>query len=172
MFLSKTMNHLFVLFAALFSLSIASTVQAVSTGDQAPNFKVPRLEVKGELELKKYRGKVVYVDFWASWCGPCRQSLPILNKIRKDYRKKGFEVIAINLDEERSDAMDFLKQFPVSYPTARDTTGKIPESFGLQGMPTAYLIDRKGRISLVHEGFKKSDERELRKKIKNLLAKK
>lgn len=167
------MQHKIITTLMTFALLIVSQFSwAVGIGDTAPDFKIPRLEAKGQIDLKRYRGKVVYVDFWASWCGPCRQSLPILNQIRKDYRSKGFEVIAINLDEEREDAMAFLKQFPVSYPTARDTTGKVPESYGLQGMPTAYLVDKKGRVQLVHEGFKKSDDAELRHHIKQLLAQK
>jgi thiol-disulfide isomerase/thioredoxin len=145
---------------------------AISVGDTAPNFKLPRLETKGNIELKSYRGKVVYVDFWASWCGPCRLSLPVLNTLRKKYRKQGFEVIAINLDEEKSEAMAFLKEFPVAYPTARDVTGTTPDQYGLQGMPTAYLIDRKGKVSLIHEGFKKTDSRELSAHIATLLKKK
>jgi thiol-disulfide isomerase/thioredoxin len=156
------------LILALFS----SNVFAVSAGDKAPNFNIPRLETKGMISLKQYRGKVVYVDFWASWCGPCRQSLPALNKIRKELRSKGFEVIAINLDEERDDAMEFLKEFPVAYPTARDTSGKVPEAYGLIGMPTAYLVDRKGNIHMVHEGFKKTDSAPLKAKIKKLLSQK
>lgn len=146
-----------------------NNVFALDVGDKAPDFNIPRLETKGMISLKQYRGKVVYVDFWASWCGPCRQSLPALNSIRKEFRSKGFEVIAINLDEERDDAMAFLKEFPVAYPTARDTSGKVPEAYGLVGMPTAYLIDRKGNIDMVHEGFKKSDSDPLKEKIKNLL---
>ncbi|MBL4797979.1 MAG: TlpA family protein disulfide reductase [Oleispira sp.] len=149
-----------------------SSAFAVSVGDKAPDFKIPRLESKGMISLKQYRGKVVYVDFWASWCGPCRQSLPALNSIRKEFRKKGFEVIAINLDEERDDAMEFLKEFPVAFPTARDTSGEVPEAYGLVGMPTAYLIDRKGYVQLVHEGFKKSDIEELKQKISTLLKQK
>ncbi len=149
-----------------------SSVFAISVGDTAPDFKIPRLESKGMISLKQYRGKVVYVDFWASWCGPCRQSLPAMNGIRKEFRKKGFEVIAINLDEERDDAMEFLKEFPVAYPTALDTSGKVPEAYGLVGMPTAYLVDRKGKIHMVHEGFKKSDFEPLKKEIKTLLDQK
>jgi len=166
------MKKITITFMGFALLLVSQLSLAVGIGDQAPDFKIPRLETKGQIDLKRYRGKVVYVDFWASWCGPCRQSLPILNQIRKDYRSKGFEVIAINLDEEREDAMAFLKQFPVSYPTARDTTGKVPESYGLQGMPTAYLVDKKGRVQLVHEGFKESDDSELRHHIKKLLAQK
>ncbi|MEH6449079.1 MAG: TlpA disulfide reductase family protein [Oleispira sp.] len=149
-----------------------SSAFAVSVGDTAPNFKLPRLEAKGNIQLKSYLGKVVYVDFWASWCGPCRLSLPVLNTLRKKYRKQGFEVIAINLDEEKSEAMAFLKEFPVAYPTARDVTGTTPDQYGLQGMPTAYLIDRKGKVSLIHEGFKKTDSRELSANIATLLKKK
>lgn len=149
-----------------------SSAFAVSAGDKAPDFEIPRLESQGMISLKQYRGKVVYVDFWASWCGPCRQSLPALNDIRKEFRKKGFEVIAINLDEERDDAMEFLKEFPVAYPTARDTSGEVPEAYGLVGMPTAYLVDRKGKVQLVHEGFKKSDTEELKQKINTLLKQK
>ena len=149
-----------------------SSAFAVSVGDKAPDFKIPRLESKGMISLKQYRGKVVYVDFWASWGGPCRQSLPALNSIRKEFRKKGFEVIAINLDEERDDAMEFLKEFPVAFPTARDTSGEVPEAYGLVGMPTAYLVDKKGNVQLVHEGFKKSDTEELKQKINTLLKQK
>lgn len=158
--------------ASLLSVVLSAPAVAVNVGNDAPNFKIPRLEAKGDISLKQYRGRVVYVDFWASWCGPCRQSLPALNSIRKEFRKKGFEVIAINLDEEREDAMAFLKEFPVAYPTARDTSGEVPEAYGLVGMPTAYLVDKKGKVQMVHEGFKKSDESVLRKKIKMLLDQK
>jgi len=164
----KRMTAVAVLSAAMLS----NTAFALNVGDTAPNFKLPRLETKGNIQLKSYRGKVVYVDFWASWCGPCRLSLPVLNTLRKKYRKQGFEVIAINLDEEKPEAMAFLKEFPVAYPTARDITGTTPDQYGLQGMPTAYLIDRKGKVSLIHEGFKKTDSRELSAHIASLLKKK
>ncbi len=164
----QSLTILSSLILALFS----SSAFAVSIGDKAPDFNIPRLETKGMISLKQYRGKVVYVDFWASWCGPCRQSLPALNSIRKEFRYSGFEVIAINLDEERDEAMEFLKEFPVAYPTARDTSGKVPEAYGLVGMPTAYLVDKKGNIQMVHEGFKKTDGAQLKAKIKKLLSQK
>lgn len=169
--LKNVLKPLAIASSLVLALSTSSAF-AVSAGDQAPDFKIPRLEAKGMISLKQYRGKVVYVDFWASWCGPCRQSLPALNDIRQEFRQKGFEVIAINLDEERDDAMEFLKEFPVAYPTARDTSGKVPEAYGLVGMPTAYLIDRKGKIEFVHEGFRKSDIEELKQKINTLLSQK
>jgi thiol-disulfide isomerase/thioredoxin len=156
----------------LITAMLSNSAFAVSVGDSAPDFKLPRLETKGNIQLKSYRGKVVYVDFWASWCGPCRLSLPELNKLRKQYRNHGFEVIAINLDEDKDEAMAFLKEFPVAYPTARDAKGTTPEEYGLKGMPTAYLIDRNGKVSFVHEGFKKTDSEELNAKIVTLLKKK
>lgn len=162
-------SPLVFIFMALIASLASSKVFAIGAGDTAPNFNLPRLETKGNIQLKSYRGKVVYVDFWASWCGPCRISLPVLDTLRKKYRKQGFEVIAINLDEEKEDAMAFLKEFPVSYPTARDDQGKTPTLYGLRGMPTAYLIDRQGKVNLVHEGFKKSDTEALSAQIATLL---
>lgn len=166
--INQLLKPLVIASGVLFSLH-CSQVLAVNVGDQAPAFKLPRLETQGDIQLKSYRGKVVYVDFWASWCGPCRLSLPELNTLRKKYRKQGFEVIAINLDEEKEDAMEFLKEFPVAYPTARDVKGTTPEKYGLRGMPTAYLIDRQGNINLIHEGFKKSDSQALSTHIATLL---
>jgi thiol-disulfide isomerase/thioredoxin len=162
----------FVVASSLMLALSASNAFAVSAGDKAPDFNIPRLEEKGMLSLKHYRGKVVYIDFWASWCSPCRKSLPALNLVHTEFHKRGFEVIAINLDEERDDAMTFLKEFPVVYPTAIDTSSKVPEAYGLVGMPTAYLVDRKGIVQLVHEGFKKTDIEQLRKKIHMLLGQK
>jgi thiol-disulfide isomerase/thioredoxin len=173
--ISTVLKRLLKPLAIVGSLTLAlntSSAFAVSAGDTAPNFKLPRLERSGDIQLSSFLGKVVYVDFWASWCGPCRQSLPALNTIYKELRKKDFLVIAINLDEEKSDAMEFLKEFPVAFPTARDVEGITPDKYGLQGMPTAYLIDREGNVSLVHEGFKKTDSEELNAKIITLLKKK
>lgn len=166
---SSKKTQLILMVTVLFISFTSSEVFAIGAGDTAPNFKLPRLETKGNIQLKSYRGKVVYVDFWASWCGPCRISLPVLDTLHKKYRKQGFEVIAINLDEEKEDALNFLNEFPVSYPTARDNQGKTPTLYGVRGMPTAYLIDRQGKVSLVHEGFKKSDTEALSAQIATLL---
>jgi len=142
---------------------------SASEGQMAPNFKLPGINTGNLMSLKSQRGKVVYLDFWASWCGPCRQSLPMLNELRKELRSKGFEVIAVNLDEDKKDAQTFLKQFPVSYPVLLDPKGKVPQKYNLPGMPTSYLIDRKGKIRKVHIGFKKQDMSKIRKQVMSLL---
>lgn len=138
---------------------------ALEAGDKAPDFRLPLLTQQGQMTLSGYKGKVVYVDFWASWCGPCRKSLPLLNELRTELKGQGFEVLAINLDEDVKDARAFLKEFPVSYPTLYDGEGKTPTAFGLRGMPTSYLIDRQGRIQSVHQGFKPSDISKIRAEV-------
>ena len=158
------------LFAALI-LCLSTSAFAVSPGEMAPNFNLKNLAT-GKLDsLKKYRGKVVYLDFWASWCGPCRQSLPLLNTLRQELKRKGFEVIAVNLDENLSDATKFLDQYPVQYPVLLNPKGTVPNLYKLPGMPTSYLIDRKGKIQKVHVGFKEADIAEIRKQAIKLLRK-
>ncbi len=156
----------------ILTMGLSAQAAAVSVGENAPQFSLPQLEGGKKLSLSAYRGKVVYVDFWASWCGPCRQSLPLMNEVRNKLKSKGFEVLAVNLDEEPEAGLAFLKQFPVDYPVVSDTQGKTPELYGVQGMPTSYLIDRKGQVQLVHVGFKKSDMAELEHQINLLLKKK
>ncbi len=164
-------STLIMLVFTLFFVSHSQSTLALELDDEAPNFKLPKLESSGELELNNYRGIVVYVDFWASWCGPCRLSLPVLSELREKYFAKGFEVMAINLDENIDEALDFLKQYPVSYPAIRDENSVTPNLYGVRGMPTGYLIDRQGNIHKVHEGFKKSDAKRLEQEIVTLLDK-
>lgn len=143
---------------------------AFKKGDVTPDIPLPQLEGQSAgkaTSITDYKGKLVYLDFWASWCGPCRQSLPILNEIRKDYASKGFEVVAVNVDENLKDALKFLDKYPVDYPILLDPKGKMPKTYKVQGMPTAYLIDEKGVVLYKHTGFKKKD----RKKIEALIDK-
>lgn len=154
--------------AGLFSL-FSMPLLAVDAGQMAPDFKLSLLDGSKSVKLSDYRGQVVYLDFWASWCGPCRQSLPAMNGLQSDLFRKGFTVLAVNLDEEAAAAKNFLQQFPVNYPVLADAAGKTPESFGLQGMPTSYLIDKTGKVALVHQGYKDGDLREIRQAVQQLL---
>ena len=149
------------------------TAHAIDSGDMPPAFKLPTLQNSDakSLSLTDFKGKVVYVDFWASWCGPCRQSLPILNTLREKYKAEGFEVIAINVDENTDDAKAFLKKYPVNYPIVSDPAAKTPELYKINGMPTAFLIGKDGKVKYKHEGFKKSETEALDKKIRNFLSK-
>ncbi len=111
----------------------------------------------GKVKLKDYAGKVVYIDFWASWCTPCMVSMPMLNNLRNKYHQAGFEVIAINLDNNPLLASEFISAMNIDYPIVFDEGGIIANQYNVTGLPSAYIIDANGKIKVVHRGFKKSD---------------
>jgi len=152
-------------------LSTAIMAQAVEIGSAAPAFALPTLGSDVRVSLDQLKGKVVFVDFWASWCGPCRQSLPQYEKLRGELAHEDFSIIAINLDEEVGDAKNFLAQHPVNYTILRDPAGDVPKAFGLVGMPTSYLIDQTGIVRAVHTGFNPDDISKLHAEIHTLLGK-
>jgi thiol-disulfide isomerase/thioredoxin len=158
------------LLACLMLPLVTGAASALSTGDTAPIFKAAMLDGDGQLDLATYRGKVVYLDFWASWCPPCLTSLPVLESLRKEFPEESFQVVAINLDQDPRKALKFLEKVQIGYPSGADPKGRIPTSFGLKTMPTSYLIDADGVIRFVHEGFRKSDVDLLRDKISGLVA--
>lgn len=125
---------------------------------------------EGTVTNSTYLGRVTYVDFWASWCGPCRLSLPALNRLSKEFDTADFGVVAISVDYVDEDALDFLKRYPVDYPVAIDKTGNSGRDFAVAGMPSGYLIGRDGLIRAVHVGFRKGDEALLREQIQSLIA--
>ncbi len=161
----------------LFVLSQLNFVEAVTLPKAAPRIQVPLLQDNPQLQAtagqvldtRDLLGNVVYVDFWASWCGPCRISLPSLNTLFAEFSDRGFWVVAINVDSYQQEGLDFLAKKPVDYPVVYDAEQRLPEVFGVKGMPTAYLIDRKGQIRYIHEGFRSGDEQTLRAKIVKLL---
>jgi len=122
------------------------------------------------LDLNSYKGKVLYLDFWASWCPPCAKSFPFLNELQQQYAQQGLQVIGINLDEEPEDAEKFLMQFPATFTLASDLTKQCAEELGVAAMPSSYLIDRKGIIRHIHLGFRAGETEALRKLVKQLLA--
>ncbi|MBL4606232.1 MAG: TlpA family protein disulfide reductase [Pseudomonadales bacterium] len=157
-------------FLLLFFVSV--NCSAANVGDRAPDISLPHLTGESQLDLKQLKGKVVYLDFWASWCGSCRVSLPLLNELRSDLSKKGFEVVGVNVDVKPKDGIAFLEKFPVSFPVLSDPKGKTPELYRLKGMPTSYLIDKKGIIRHIHVGFKKGDMAKIEKQVLALLSEK
>ena len=158
------------LFLAL-GLLVATPALAVVAGDVAPDFSLPVLAGESTRSLSDSHGKVRYLDFWASWCPPCRVSVPEIVALQEELGGSRFEVIAINLDERMGDAMRFLRRFPVNYENLSDPRGKTAEVYSLLGMPSSFVIDPVGRVTLVHVGFKPGDMKEIRAHIVDLLSK-
>ena len=156
----------------LLAMLAVPAVAGVQAGQQAPALSLPSLSSASpaQLSLASLQGKVVYLDFWASWCGPCRVSFPQLEQLRQELAPQGFEVLAVNVDEFEADAREFLEEIPVTYPVVRDGSGATPAAWGILGMPTGYLIDRQGVVRLVHQGYRKSDGTALRASIIELLG--
>jgi len=144
-------------------------VSAASINTQAPSFTLPKITQDGSLALSDYRGKVVYLDFWASWCAPCRVSFPLLNDLYKQQRSQGFEIIAVNLDEDEADLKRFLKLYQVDFILVRDKLSETPEKYQVEAMPSSFIIDKKGIIRYTHKGFKRADIKKIENKVKQLL---
>jgi thiol-disulfide isomerase/thioredoxin len=143
--------------AVLLAASLVATVSARAAGE-------------GPVDLEALRGKVVYLDFWASWCGPCRESFPWMNALERRMGRDDFVVLAVNVDQERADADRFLAATPAGFRIAYDPEGVLPERFHVRGMPTSVLIDRDGKVLFTHEGFRLKDRAALEKRIRAALA--
>jgi thiol-disulfide isomerase/thioredoxin len=166
--------EMFVLFRSkqfiLLPLFLLSIYSSSSLAEKAPSFTLDG--DNGSISLKQFRGKVVYIDFWASWCVPCRKSFPWMNAMQAKYKSEGFVVLGVNLDEDKQAAKKFLQQIPAKFTIAYDPDGETPGKYQVAVMPTSYLIDRSGNIVDSHRGFKKSQTDEMEHKISTLLRKK
>ena len=156
----------------LFALVIATMsmpAMATEPGQKAPIFSGKEIAGTKEISLSDYRGKVVYVDFWASWCPPCLKSIPELEKLRVELPKQSFQILAVNLDKKPKKALKFLAKNPVGYPSLSNPKGDIPEKFGLETMPTSYLIDEKGVVRYIHRGYRPGDLEIIRKEVRKIM---
>ncbi|MFZ6741730.1 TlpA family protein disulfide reductase [Undibacterium sp. JH2W] len=151
--------------AVFFATSLALSVPALAleTGKPAPEFSAQ--SSKGNIQLADYHGKVVYLDFWASWCGPCKQSFPWMNAMQNKYGAQGFQVVAINLDTKQEDALEFLKSTPGNFHIAYDPKGVMPRQYEIKGMPSSILIDRSGKILSQHAGFTEASKAKIEQAI-------
>lgn len=122
-----------------------------------------------DLNLAAYKGKVVYVDFWASWCGPCRQSFPWMKSLYESKAKDGLVIIAVNVDQEKKLADAFLSEFSPSFKIVFDPAGKLATDFKVAGMPSAYIIDRDGKPRFKHIGFHLEKREQYEQEIQSLL---
>jgi len=153
---------------AVATMMVTGVASAVGVGEAAPPFALAT--AAGEtVALDKLKGRVVYVDFWASWCGPCRRSFPWMSEMQQKYGAAGFTVVGVNVDKRRPDAEKFLQQTPATFTIVYDPAGKTPEAYGVKGMPSSYLVDASGKVVAVESGFRDEQKAEFEARIKTLL---
>jgi cytochrome c biogenesis protein CcmG, thiol:disulfide interchange protein DsbE len=155
--------------AAVALVTLASGSVAGAPPKLAPNLTLQSAD-GSTVELSSYKGKVVLVDFWASWCLPCKTSFPALDSLYREYQPRGLEVLAVNLDERRRDADGFLGNHPHRLTVLFDPKGASPVAFGVKGMPSSFLIDKAGNIRFTHMGYSADVDQSYRQEIAQLLG--
>jgi thiol-disulfide isomerase/thioredoxin len=157
--------------ASLFMIALAALTSTVmASGPLAAPDVTLALDSGSSLQLSELRGQVTLIDFWASWCIPCRASFPAIDALQTELRDRGFRVIAVNVDEERRSADQFLESRPHTVLVAFDPRGIAAQAFGLKGMPSTILIDRRGRIRFTHMGYTEKTLAQYRSEILQLLG--
>jgi len=141
----------------------ASAAEPPGAGQPAPDFDLPGRD--GAVQMAALKGRVIYLDFWASWCGPCRQSFPWMNQMQARHGNRGLQVVGINVDKRQADADRFLAETPASFPIGFDPTGSTPRRYAVKGMPSSFLIGSDGQILLTHSGFRDEDTAPLEAEI-------
>ena len=150
------------------ALALALPALAVPGAAPAPAFTLAS-NGGGPLSLSQYKGQVVMINFWASWCGPCRQEMPLLESIYRKYRQMGFTLLGVNVEPDTQAANEWLKQTPVSFPILYDKDSKVSKLYEVAGMPSTVLIDRSGKLRMLHRGYKSGDENEYLDSIRALI---
>jgi peroxiredoxin len=148
------------------ALAMSSLVGA--SASMAPSFALPSRS-GDTVSLDKYKGQVVMLNFWASWCGPCRQEMPLLDQMHKRYSALGFTLIGVNVEANTKDAERWLTETPVSFPVVFDKDSKVSKLYDVSAMPSTVFIDRKGNVRYLHRGYKAGDESEYLNQIRALL---
>jgi thiol-disulfide isomerase/thioredoxin len=159
--LGMVMVSLAVLFTSIHTF-------AANTKGPAPDFTLASKE-GGNVRLQEQLGNVVLINFWASWCGPCREELPYLEELQQEYADLGFTILAVNVDEDPSKADILLNDIPVSFPVLFDVNDEVSKLYDVQAMPTTVIVDRDGNQRLLHHGYKSGDEMKYKQAVKALL---
>jgi peroxiredoxin len=168
----KSTSRLVTLMGALMGLTVAALPASSLAADIAPGVDAPTFQLNSSLgkpvALADLKGQVVLINFWASWCGPCRQEMPILDQLYRSYQAAGFTLIGVNVEPNAADAQKFLKATPVSFPILFDPTSAVSMLYQVSGMPSTVIVDRNGKVRYVHHGYKPGDEGEYLDQIRAL----
>ena len=158
--------------SSLFAIMLLAAAPPVGAATEAPrpapDFTLPARD-GGEVRLSSLKGQVVMINFWATWCGPCRQEMPLLEQLQKKYEALGFTLLGVNVEPDSAAATRWLNGVPVSFPVLFDTHNTVAERFGVEGMPSSVFVDREGRVRHVHRGYKPGDEAQYADVIRSLV---
>ena len=147
---------------------VSAAAFAADSGGPAPAFSLTDLAGQPGA-LSQYKGNVVMVNFWATWCGPCQQEMPLLDQMYKKYKPAGFTLIGINVDKEAPAVKELLARKPVSFPVLLDPANQVSKAYHVDEMPSTVIVDKKGQIRYIHRGYKPGDENEYQDRIRQLI---
>ncbi|WP_334078429.1 TlpA family protein disulfide reductase [Microbulbifer sp. M83] len=156
------------MFRFLATITLALTASLAGANAPSPDFTLAS-NSGDNLRLAEQRGEVIMLNFWASWCGPCRQEMPLLDDLHARYSAAGFQVWGVNVDAQRSDAEQMLAKIPVDFPILFDSGSDVSKKFGIDAMPSSVFIDRSGKVRHIHRGYREGDEGAYKKIIKELI---
>jgi peroxiredoxin len=147
---------------------VAAPAASIAPGAPAPAFQL-HSAASTDVSLNDLKGQVVLINFWASWCGPCRQEMPVLEQLYRKYKAAGFTLIGVNVEPKSGDAEGFLKSTPVSFPILFDPDSKVSRLYEVTGMPSTVIVDRAGKVRYIHHGYKPGEESEYLDQIRTLV---
>lgn len=153
---------------AVMAIAVCTVFSITAVADEAPDFTLPTNSGEN-LRLAELRGNVVMLNFWASWCGPCRQEMPLLEAMSQRYSAAGFTLLGIDVEEDNTDALKIVKDLKISYPILFDTENKVSKLYSVETMPTTVMVDKKGKIRYINHGYKPGDENKYRDQIRELI---
>ena len=165
---ARTASALRIVACAAFAVVAGTASSAIAPATQAPDFTLHAMSGPN-LRLKEQRGRVVMVNFWATWCAPCRQEMPQLNRLYEKYRASGFVLLGVNVDDDTSKAAEVAKKLGLTFPVLLDTDKKVSKLYDLSTMPSTVIIDRDGKVRYVHRGYLAGYEDNYEKQIRELL---
>ena len=164
----KFASRCLILLPLAFAPGLATSIDGLHTGAPAPQFHLVSNSGK-PLSLTDLKGRIVLVNFWASWCGPCRKEMPLLEQLNRQYRSKGVTLVGVDVEPDSAAAIDWLKLTPVSFPILFDVDSKVSKLYQVDGMPNTVILDRQGNVRYVHRGYSTGAENEYLDQIRALI---
>jgi len=167
--MTQSMKKFFTAFALLGLLGLsANAMAAKQINHPAPDFTLKNLD-GNNMKLSEMRGTVILLNFWASWCAPCRLEMPLLDNLHNKYKDLGFTVLGVNVEQDSNMARRYITDRPVSFPILLDHTNVVSKQYKVVAMPTTVLIDRDGNMRFLHQGYKPGDEKKYKRMVKKLI---